>query len=124
MSGARTVFMGAVLAIGVAAVEQGLVRLVDASGAKDQPAVILILLLAAFLGLLTAVVIRAMSLPGAVAPTVLVLGWILVPPLLGAIPSQATQYFAGDAALSARDAIALVVAVISAAVTLGVQAER
>ena len=64
------------------------------------------------------------SLPGAVAPTVLVLGWILVPPLLGAIPSQATQYFAGDAALTAADAIALVVAVISAAVTLGVQAER
>ena len=36
----------------------------------------------------------------------------------------ATQYFAGDAALTAADAIALVVAVISAAVTLGVQAER
>jgi hypothetical protein len=124
MSGARTVFVGAVLAIGVAAVEQGLVRLVDASGAKDQPAVILILLLAAFLGLLTAVVTRALSLPGAVAPTVLVLGWILVPPLLGAIPSAATQYFAGDAALTAADAIALVVAVIAAAVTLGVQAER
>jgi hypothetical protein len=124
MSGARTVFMGAVLAIGVAAVEQGLVRLVDASGAKDQPAVILILLLAAFLGLLTAVVTRAVNLPGAVAPTVLVLGWILVPPLLGAIPSAATQYFAGDAALTAADAIALAVAVIAAAVTLGVQAER
>jgi hypothetical protein len=124
MSGARTVFMGSVLAIGVAAVEQGLVRLVDASGAKDQPAVILILLLAAFLGLLTAVVTRALNLPGAVAPTVLVLGWILVPPLLGAIPSAATQYVAGDAALTAADAIALVVAVISAAVTLGVQAER
>ena len=123
MSGARTAILGAILAIGVAVVENGLVRLVDASGARDQPAVILILLLAAFLGLLTAVVTRAINLPGAVAPTVLVLGWILVPPIMGAIPSSATQYVAGDAALTAADAIALVVAVISAAVTLGVQAE-
>jgi hypothetical protein len=55
---------------------------------------------------------------------VLVLGWIVVPPILGAIPSGATQYFGGDAALSAADAVALAVAVIAAAVTLGVQAER
>lgn len=124
MSGARSAILGGVLAVGVAVLQQGLVRLVVASGAKDQPAVVLILLLAAFLGLLTAVVTRAMRLPGAVAPTVLVLGWILVPPLLGAVPSAATQYFAGDAALTAADAVALTVAVLSAAVTLGVQAER
>jgi len=124
MSGARAVVMTAILALGVAILGQGLVRLVEASGAKDQPAVILILLLAAFLGLLTAVVIRSLNLPGAMAPTVLVLGWIVVPPILGAIPSAATQYFAGDAALSAADAVALAVAVIAAAVTLGVQAER
>lgn len=124
MSGARNAILGGVLAVGVAVLQQGLVRLVVASGAKDQPAVVLILLLAAFLGLLTAVVTRAMRLPGAVAPTVLVLGWILVPPILGAVPSAATQYFAGDAALTAADAVALTVAVLSAAVTLGVQAER
>jgi hypothetical protein len=86
--------------------------------------VVLILLLAAFLGLLTAVVVRSMRLPGAMAPTVLVLGWIVVPPILGAIPSGATQYFAGDVALAAEDAVALAVAVIAAAITLGVQAER
>lgn len=116
--------MAVVLALGVALLGQGLVRLVEASGAKDQPAVVLVLLLAAFLGLLTAVVTRSMRLPGAMAPTVLVLGWIVVPPLLGAVPSAFTQYFAGDPALTAADAVALAVAVIAAAVTLGVQAER
>jgi hypothetical protein len=124
MSGARAAIMAAILALGVAILGQGLVRLVEASGAKDQPAVVLILLLAAFLGLLTAVVTRSMRLPGAMAPTVLVLGWIVVPPILGAIPSGATQYFGGDVALTAADAVALAVAVIAAAVTLGVQAER
>lgn len=124
MTGSRSVFLGALLAVGVAVLQEGLVRLVEASGARDQPAVILILLLAAFLGLLTAVVVRAMRLPGAVAPTVLVIGWIVVPPLLRAIPAAATQYFASGAALSAPDAVALAVAVLAAAVTLGVQAER
>ena len=124
MSGARSVTLGALLAVGVAVLQRGLVGLVEASGAKDQPAVILILLLAAFLGLLTAVVVRAMRLPGAVAPTVLVMGWIIVPPLLRAIPAAATQYFAADASLTAATAVALAVAVLAAAVTLGVQAER
>ena len=124
MNGARSALLGAYLAIGVAALQEGLVRLVEASGARDQPAVVLVLLLAAFLGLLTAVVVRALHLSGAVAPTALVLGWIVVPPLLKAIPSAATQYFAADASLSAPDAVALTVAVVAAAVTLGVQAER
>jgi uncharacterized membrane protein HdeD (DUF308 family) len=124
MSGSRSIFLGALLAVGVAVLHEGLVRLVQASGARDQPAVILVLLLAAFLGLLTAVVVRAMQVPGAVAPTVLVVGWIVVPPLLRVIPSSATQYFASDAALTAPDAVALAVAVLAAAVTLGVQAER
>ena len=124
MSGSRSVFLGALLAVGVAVLQEALVRLVEASGAKDQPALILVLLLAAFLGLLTAVGVRAMRLPGAVAPTVLVIGWIVVPPLLRAIPAAATQYFASDASLTAPDAVALVVAVLAAAVTLGVQAER
>jgi hypothetical protein len=124
VSGTRSIFLGAVLAVGVAVLQRGLVGLVEASGAKDQPALILILLLAAFLGLLTAVVVRAMRLPGAVAPTVLVIGWIVVPPLLKAIPAAATQYFASDASLTAPDAVALAVAVLAAAVTLGVQAER
>jgi hypothetical protein len=124
MSGSRSVFLGALLAVGVAVLQEGLVRLVEASGAKDQPALILVLLLAAFLGLLTAVAVRAARLPGAVAPTVLVIGWIVVPPLLKAIPAGATQYFASDASLTAPDAVALAVAVLAAAVTLGVQAER
>jgi len=122
--GARTVLLGAILALAVAVAEQGVVRLVTASGARDQPAVILILLLAAFLGVLTAVVTRMVRIPGAVAPTVLVLGWILVPPLLGAVPSAATQFFAREAALSGADALALVVATLASAVTLGVPAER
>ena len=120
MSGMRVVFLAVVLAIGVAVVDQGLVRLVDASGARDQPAVILILLLSAFLGLLTAVVARALGLPGAVAPTSLVLAWIVVPPLMKAIPSDATQLFAGNLALRATEATALAVAVVAAAVTLAV----
>lgn len=124
MSGSRSVFLGALLALGVAILQEALVRLVEASGARDQPAVILILLLAAFLGLLTAVVVRALRLPGAVAPTVLVIGWIVVPPLLRAIPAPVTQIFALDAALTAADAVALAVAVLAAAVTLGVQGER
>jgi uncharacterized membrane protein HdeD (DUF308 family) len=124
VSGTRSVFLGALLAVGVAVLQEGLVRLVEASGARDQPAVILILLLAAFLGLLTAVAVRATRLPGAVAPTVLVIGWIVVPPLLKAIPSVATQSFASDASLTAADAVALAVAVLATAITLGVQAER
>jgi len=124
MSGSRSVSLGALVAVGVAVLQEGLVRLVQASGAKDQPALILVLLLAAFLGLLTAVVVRAMRLPGAVAPTVLVIGWIVIPPLLKAIPAAATQYFASDASLTAPDAVGLAVAVLAAAVTLGVQAER
>jgi hypothetical protein len=124
VSGARSASLGALLAVGVAVLQRGLVGLVEASGARDQPAVILILLLAAFLGLLTAVVVRAMRLPGAVAPTVLVMGWIVVPPLLKAIPAAATQYFASDASLTAPNAVALAVAILAAAVTLGVQGER
>ncbi len=124
MSGARSASLGALLAVGVAVLQRGLVGLVEASGARDQPAVILILLLAAFLGLLTAVVVRAMRLPGAVAPTVLVMGWIVVPPLLKAVPAAATQYFASDASLTAPNAVALAVAILAAAVTLGVQGDR
>ena len=120
MSGPRAALILAVLAVLVAVLGQGLVRLVEASGAREAPAVVLILLLAAFLGLLTAVVSRSMSLPGAIAPTALVLGWIVVPVILGAIPAAATQLLAGDAALSATDAVALTVAVLAAAVTLNV----
>lgn len=124
MSPARTVILAVILAIGVALLEQGLIRLVEVSGARDQPAIVLVLLLSAFLGLLTAVLTRSLDLPGAMAPTALVLGWIVVPPALAAIPSQATQAFAGGAALNAAEATALAVAVIAAAITLGVQSER
>ena len=124
MSGSRSIFLGAVLAVGVAVVQRGLVGLVDVSGARDTPAVVLVLLLAAFLGLLTAVVVRALKLSSAAAPTVLVIGWIVVPPLLKAIPAAATRYFASDASLTAPNAVALAVAVLAAAVTLGVQGER
>jgi hypothetical protein len=122
--GARAAVLGLLLALGVTVAYQGIVRLVEASGAREQPALILILLLAAFLGVLTAVATRMLRLPGATAPTVLVLGWTLVPAILGAIPSSATQLFAGDAALSSGQALALATATVAAAVTLGVPAER
>lgn len=124
MSPARTIILAIILAIGVALLEQGLIRLVEASGAKDQPAVVLVLLLSAFLGLLTAILTRSLNLPGAMAPTALVLGWIVVPVVLGAIPSQPTAAFSGSAALSASNAIALAVAVVASAITLGVQADH
>jgi hypothetical protein len=124
MSPARTIILAIVLAIGVALLEQGLIRLVEASGAKDQPALVLVLLLSAFLGLLTAVLTRSLSLPGAIAPTALVLGWIVVPVVLAAIPSQATSGFGGGAALTGAEAFSLAVAVVAAAITLGVQADR
>lgn len=124
MIGARSVVLGALLALAVAIAYQAVVRLVEASGARDQPAVILILLLSAFLGVLTAVATRTLRLPGATAPTVLVLGWTLVPVILAAIPSAATQLFAGDAALSAGQALALATATVASAVTLGVPADR
>lgn len=124
MIGARAALLGALLALGVTIAYQAVVRLVEASGARDQPALILILLLAAFLGVITAVATRMLRLPGATAPTVLVLGWTLVPVILGAIPSAATSLFAGDAALSSGQALALATATVAAAVTLGVPAER
>ncbi len=124
MIGARSAILGLILAFAVAVAEQGLVRLVSASGAKDQPAVALVLLLAAFLGVLTAVATRTLRLPGATAPTVLVLGWTLVPALLSLVPSAATSLFAGDAALTTSEALSLAVATIAAAVTLGVPADR
>ena len=124
MIGVREAVLGAVLAVLVTVAQQGVVRLVEASGATDTPALILVLLLAAFLGVLTAVATRMAGLPGATAPMVLVLGWILVPAVLSAIPAPAAQLFASDAALDAQDAYSLVVATVAAAVTLGVPAER
>ena len=124
MTGARSAVLGALLALGVTVAYQLIVRLVEASGARDQPAVILILLLSAFLGVLTAVATRMLRLPGATAPTVLALGWTMVPVLLAAIPSDATSLFAGDAALSSGQALALATATVAAAVTLGVPADR
>jgi hypothetical protein len=124
MTGARSAVLGVLLAVAVAIAYQGVVRLVEASGARDQPAVILILLLSAFLGVLTAVATRTLRLPGATAPTVLVLGWTLVPVILAAIPSAASQLFGGDAALSGGQALALATATVASAVTLGVPAER
>jgi hypothetical protein len=124
MIGARSLVLGGLLALLVAVAYQGVVGLVEASGAREGPAVILILLLAAFLGVLTAVATRTLRLPGATAPTVLVLGWTLVPVALGAIPSEATSLFAGNAALSSGEALALATATVAAAVTLGVPAER
>jgi hypothetical protein len=124
VTGVREAFLGAFLAVLVTVAQQGMVRLVEASGASDTPALILVLLLAAFLGVLTAVATRMAGLPGATAPTVLVLGWIVVPSVLSVIPAPAAQLFASDAALSAQDAYSLVVATVAAAVTLGVPAER
>jgi hypothetical protein len=124
VTGVRSAVLGALLAVAVTISYRAVVSLVEASGALDQPALILILLLSAFLGVLTAVVTRMLRLPAATAPTVLVLGWTLVPLILQAIPSAATQLFAGDAALSSGQALALATATVAAAVTLGVPAER
>ncbi len=124
MTGIREVVIGAFLALLVTMAQQGMVRLVQSSGAESGPAVILVLLLAAFLGVLTAVATRMARLPGATAPTVLVLGWILVPAALSAIPAPAAQLFASTAALDGTQAYALVVATVAAAITLGVPAER
>ena len=124
MIGVRSFVLGTLLALAVTVAYQAIVGLVEASGARDQPALILILLLSAFLGVLAAVATRMLRLPGATAPTVLVLGWTLIPVVLGAIPSAATALFAGDAALSSGQALALATATVAAAVTLGVPAER
>ena len=124
MIGLRSGVLGALLALAVTIAYQAVVGLVEASGARDQPALVLILLLSAFLGVLTAVATRMLRLPGATAPTVLVLGWILIPVVLGAFPSAATDLFAGDGALSSGQALALATATVAAAVTLGVPAER
>ena len=124
MSGARSAVLGLLLALGVTVIYQGIVELVRASGARDQPATILILLLSAFLGVLVAVATRMLRLPGATAPTVLVLGWTLIPIVLAAIPSAATEMFGGDGALSAGQALALATATVASAITLGVPAER
>lgn len=124
MIGVRSFVLGTLLALAVTVAYQAIVGLVEASGARDQPALILILLLSAFLGVLAAVATRMLRLPGATAPTVLVLGWTLIPVVLAAIPSAATALFAGDAALSSGQALALATATVAAAVTLGVPAER
>ena len=124
MTGARSALLGLVLAIAVTVAYQGIVSLVNASGARDQPATLLILLLAAFLGVLTAVATRMLRLPGATAPTVLVLGWTLIPVIFAAIPSGATQLFGSSGALTTGQALALATATVAAAVTLGVPAER
>jgi hypothetical protein len=122
--GARAAVLGTLLAVAVAVAYKAIVGLVDASGASGQPQTILILLLSAFLGVLTAVVTRMLRLPGATAPTVLVLGWTLVPIVLAAIPSAATELFGSSGALSAGQALALATATVAAAITLGVPAER
>lgn len=121
MRGARAVLLTVLLAGLVAVIQQGLVRLVQGSGAAPEPAVILILLLAAFLGLLTGVATRALNLPGAVAPTSLVMAWTVAPVIFGALPWPIFQALGGDAAIDATDSLALAVAAVAAAVTLGVQ---
>jgi hypothetical protein len=121
LRGARAVVLTILLAAGVAVVQQGLVRLVEGSGAAAEPAVILILLLAAFLGLLTGVATRALNLPGAVAPTALVMAWTVAPVIFGALPWEIFQALGGDAAIDPTESLALAVAAIAAAVTLGVQ---
>jgi hypothetical protein len=124
VTGARAAVLGLLLAVAVTIAYRGIVNLVAASGARDQPGVILILLLSAFLGVLVAVATRMLRLPGATAPTALVLGWTLIPVIMHAIPSAATQLFGGAGDMSANQALALATATVAAAVTLGVPAER
>ena len=124
MSGARTIGLGIVIAVAVTVAYRGIVNLVDASGAREGPALVLVLLLSAFLGVITAVVTRTLRLPGAIAPTALVLGWTLIPVVLAAIPSAATRLLGSSGALETGQALALATAVVAATVTLGVPAER
>ncbi len=121
MRGARAILLTLLLTGVVAVVQQGLVKLVQGSGAAQEPAVILILLLAAFLGLLTGVATRALSLPGAVAPTVVVLAWTVAPVIFAALPWAIFQALGGDADLTGVESVALAVAAVAAALTLGVQ---
>ena len=121
MRGARAILLTLLLTGAVSVVQQGLVKLVQGSGAAQEPAVILILLLAAFLGLLTGVATRAMSLPGAVAPTVVVLDWTVAPMIFAALPWTIFQALGGDADLTGVESVALAVAAVAAALTLGVQ---
>ena len=95
MIGARAALLGLLLAVGVTVAYRGIVNLVNASGARDQPALILILLLSAFLGVLVGGGHATLRLPGATAPTALVLGWTLIPVVFAAIPSAATELFGG-----------------------------
>jgi hypothetical protein len=124
VSGARTVVLGIVIALAVTVAYRGIVNLVEASGAREGPALVLVLLLSAFLGVITAVVTRTLRLPGAIAPTALVLGWTLIPVVLAAIPSAATRLLGSSGALETGQALALATAVVAATVTLGVPAER
>ena len=118
MIGARAALLGLLLAIGVTIAYRGIVNLVTASGARDQPALILILLLSAFLGVLVAVATRTLRLPGATAPTALVLGWTLIPVIMEAIPSGFTQLFGGPGDLTANQALALATACRHPAIAL------
>jgi hypothetical protein len=123
MTGARTIVFGALLALAVALAQNSLVRLVEASGAREQPAFVLVVLLAAFIGVLAAVMTRMLRLPSATAPTALVLGWTLVPVALAALPSASTSFLAGDAALTGAEALALAAASVAGARTHGVPAD-
>ena len=121
MRGLRSAVLAIVLSAGVAILQRALVRLVEGSGAADQPALILLLLLAAFLGVLTAVASRSLGLPAAVAPTALVLAWTVMPPILAGLPWAALRTLGGDATLDLSESLSLAVSALAAAITLGVQ---
>ena len=121
MRGLRAAILAILLAAGVAVIQQALVRLVEGSGAAVEPARVLILLLAAFLGLLTAVATRSLNLPSAVAPTALILAWTIMPPIFAALPWEIFHALGGDAQLTVTEALALAVSALAATVTLSVQ---
>jgi hypothetical protein len=77
--------------------------------------------MAVFQGLLTGVATRALNIPGAVAPTVIVLAWTLALVIFGALPWGIFQALGGDAAVSPTESLALTMAAVAVAVTLGVQ---
>ena len=120
MSSPRTILISIVLCVAVGFIWQGLVRLVANSGATDQPAVLLQVLLAAFLGLLTAVAARSLHLGPAIAPAILVLAWIILPPVFEALPWALFNGLGGSAELSAANAVSLAVATTAAAITQSV----
>lgn len=120
----KILVLGALLSVGAGIAQRAFTRLVVASGAQADPAIVLVILLAAFLGVLTAVGTRLLQLPGATAPTALVIGYTIVAGAIGGPVDGPVAVIAPTAGLTGAQALGLVAACVSAAVTLSVPGDR